>query len=85
MREFINPVFEYDIKINHTELGEMKFKVLAINYEWALTIIPREWNITELELSRAWPEPVAMAQYGARDVSSESSATYLNYHAKPIK
>lgn len=84
MREHNNPVKLYWLKCTLGDDIEHEYKVLAINSDWALTMISRETDWDTIAL-RKISDVVAMAQYGARDVSNETESEYLNRYAKPVQ
>lgn len=82
MREYNTPVKLYWLKCTLGDI-QYEYKILAFNSDNALSMVSRETDWDTITL-RKISEPVAMAQYTARNVTNETESEYLHYHAKPI-
>lgn len=59
------------------------YRILANNAAWALTMV-NDSNWDEVILRKISSKPVAVAKFGARNVSKETPDVYLHYHCTPI-
>jgi hypothetical protein len=83
-RKFDQPVKKYYVKCSIYGQTEYQYTVLAVNSDWALSIINKSTDWDEIQVHRL-TEVVGMAQYGARDITNDESMDFsLHYHCKPI-
>lgn len=83
MGEYTNPVKEF---IVICEIGDTSYyhRVLAINADWALTIVNKETDWDFVSVRKFSDKVVALASFGARNVSNEKPEQYLHYHCTPV-
>lgn len=77
-----NPVKKYWLKCTLGSI-EYEYTVLAIDSDWALTMISKDTDWDSITL-RKLTGIIAMADFGCRNISNESEEIFLNYHCIPV-